>query len=168
MAAILFFWSVRKNPPQTWQNMLRFCFLSRLIEFRSVVSEEQSEMSQQPIRGQDGHLGFFFFDRPKNTNFVEDIEILLPFKFRWILFSNFREVENVPANQRLGWPYCFSSRCDKHKLGRGHWDLASYQVSLNSVLRFQRRSRKCEKLTTGGQTDDGQRNSALEPSAQVN
>ena len=30
----------------------------------------------------------------------------------------------------------------KHKLGRGRWDLASYQVLLNSVQRFQRRSRK--------------------------
>ena len=31
----------------------------------------------------------------------------------------------------------------KQKLGRRHWDLASCQVSLNSVQRFQRRSRKC-------------------------
>ena len=31
----------------------------------------------------------------------------------------------------------------KKKLGRGLWDLASCQVSLNSVQRFQRRSRKC-------------------------
>ena len=29
------------------------------------------------------------------------------------------------------------------KLGRGCWDLASYQVSLNSVQRFHGRSRKC-------------------------
>ena len=43
--------------------------------------------------GQGGH---FFIDRPENTNFVEDIEILLPVKFRWIPFSSFRgEVENV-------------------------------------------------------------------------
>ena len=40
---------------------------------------------------------------PKNTNLVEDVEILLPVKFRWILFSGFRgEVENVSANQRPG------------------------------------------------------------------
>ena len=42
-----------------------------------------------------------------------------------------------------GWPSCFSVRPEKHKLGRGRWDLASCQVSLNSVQRFQRRSRKC-------------------------
>ena len=119
----------------------------------------------------------WFSHRPKNTNWVEDIEILLPVKFCWILFSGSRgEVENVSANQRPGRPSCFSDRPEKHKLGRGHWDLASCQVSLNSVQRFQRRSQKCEKLTDGRrtdrQTDDGRRttcdhNSALEPSAQV-
>ena len=31
----------------------------------------------------------------------------------------------------------------KTKLGRGHWDLASCRVSLNSVQRFHRRGRKC-------------------------
>ena len=79
----------------------------------------------------------------KNTNVVEGIESLLPVKFRWIPFSGFGEVENVSANQRPGWPSCFSDRPKKHKLGRGCWDLASYQGSLNSVQRFQRRSRKC-------------------------
>ena len=34
----------------------------------------------QPIRGQGGHLAFPI--GPKNTNFVEDVEILLPVKFR--------------------------------------------------------------------------------------
>ena len=48
----------------------------------------------QPIRGQGGHLVFPI--GPKNTNLVEDVEILLPVRFRWILFSGFRgEVENV-------------------------------------------------------------------------
>ena len=36
----------------------------------------------------------------KNTNLVEDFEILLPVKFRWIPLSGFREeVKNVSANQ---------------------------------------------------------------------
>ena len=141
---------------------MRSCFLSSYVEFRSAVSEEKSKMSQ-PIRGQGGHLVFPI--RPKNTNLVEDVEILLPFKFRWIPFSGFTgEVENVSANQRPGRPSCFSDRPKKHKLCRGRWDLASCQVSFNSVQRFQRRSRKCEKLTTtdgrrtdGRTTDDGQR-----------
>ena len=96
----------------------------------------------QPIRGQGGHLVFPI--GPKNTNLVEDVEILLPVKFRWIPFSGFRgEVENVSANQRPGRPSCFSDRPEKHKLGRRRWDLASCQISLNSVQRFRRRSRKC-------------------------
>ena len=91
---------------------------------------------------QGGHLVFPI--GPKNTNLVEDIEILLPVKFRWIPFSGFRgEVENVSTNQKPGRPSCFSDRPEKHKLGRGRWDLTSCQVSLNSVQRLQRRSRKC-------------------------
>ena len=96
----------------------------------------------KPIRGQDGHLVFPI--GPKNTNLIEDIEILLPVKFRWIPWSSFRgEVEYVSANQRPGRPSCFSDQPEKHKLGRGCWDLASCQVSLNSVQPFQRSSRKC-------------------------
>ena len=60
----------------------------------------------QPIRDQGRHLVFPI--GPKNTNLVEEIEILLPVKFRWIPFNSFRgEVENVPANQRPGRPSCF-------------------------------------------------------------
>ena len=76
---------------------------------------------------------------PKNTNLEKDVEILLPLKFRWIPFnSSWGEVENVSDNQRPGPPSCFSDRPEKHKLCGGHWDLASCQVSLNSVPRFPR------------------------------
>ena len=86
----------------------------------------------------------FFWLARKHTNLVEGFEILLPVKFRWIRFSGFRgEKENVSANQRPGWPSCFSYRPEKHKLGRGRWDLAPWQVFFNSVQWFQRRSRKC-------------------------
>ena len=92
--------------------------------------------------GQSRH--FCLLIGPKNTNLVEDFEILIPIKFLWIPFSGFRgEVENVLTNQRPGRPSCFSDWPGKHKLGRGRWDLASCQVSLKSVQRFQRRSRKC-------------------------
>ena len=90
----------------------------------------------KPIRGQGGHLVFPIGS--KNTNLVKDIEILLPGKFHQIPFSGFRgEVENVSANQKPGLPSCFSNRPEKHKLGRGHWDLASSQVSLNSFSSFR-------------------------------
>ena len=72
----------------------------------------------QPIRGQGGH--FVFPIGPKNTNLVENVEILLPVKFRFIPFSGFREeVKNVSANQRPGLPFSFSDRPETHKLGRG-------------------------------------------------
>ena len=75
----------------------------------------------------------------KDTNLVEDVDILLPVKFHWIPFSGYRgEVKNVSANQRPGPPSCFSNRPVKHNLGRWHWDLVSCQVSLNSFQRFQR------------------------------
>ena len=106
----------------------------------SAVSEEKSKISQ-PIRSQGGPLVFPI--GPKNTNSVEDFEILLPVNIRWIPFSGFRgEVENVSANQRPERPSCFSNRSEKHKLGRGRWDLASCHVLLNSVERFRMRSKK--------------------------
>ena len=96
----------------------------------------------QPIRGQGGYLVVLI--GPKNTSLVEDVEILLPVKFCWILFRGFRgKVENVSANHRPVRPFCFSDPPEKHKLGRGHWDLASYQVSSNSFQHFQKGSRKC-------------------------
>ena len=111
--------------------MSRSCFLSSFLEFYSAVSEEKSKM-YQPIRSQGSHLVFPIV--PKNTNLVEDVAILLPIKFRWISFSGFRgEVKNVSANQRPGRQSCFSDRPEKQKLGRRRCDLASCQVSLNSV-----------------------------------
>ena len=60
----------------------------------------------QPIRGQGGH--FVFPIGRKNTNLAEDVEIVLPIKFRWILFSGYREeVENVSANQMPGGHFVF-------------------------------------------------------------
>ena len=110
----------------------------RWIPFSGFGEVEYVSANQRPWQSS------CFSDRPKNTNLVEDDEILLLVKFRWIPFSGFGgEVENVSANQRPWLPFYFSDRPKKHKPGRGCWDLASSQVSLNSVQRFQRRSRKC-------------------------
>ena len=76
--AILFFQSARKTQP--WWRTFRSCFLSSFVEFHSVVSEEKSKMSQS-IRGRGGHL-VFFSNGPINTNFVEDVEMLLPVNIR--------------------------------------------------------------------------------------
>ena len=167
-AAILFFRSVWKHKFGRGRWDLASCqvLLNSVQRFQ--------RRSRKCLRKSEARSAIlFFFIGPKNTNFVEDVEILLPTTCRWIWFSGFwGEVENVSANQRPGRPSCFSDRAKKHMLGRGLWDLASCQVSLNSVQWFQRRSRKCEKLTTDGWTDDGRtthdHNSALEPLAQVN
>ena len=90
----------------------------------------------------------YFSDRHKNTNLVENVEILLPVKCCGISFSGFRgKVKNVSVNQRPERPCCFTDRPEKHKLRRRRWDIASCQVSLNSV---QRRSRKCFSQSEAG------------------
>ena len=62
----------------------------------------------------------------------------------WNSVSSFKgEVENVTANQRPGWPSCYSNRPEKHRLGGGSWDLASCQVSLNYMKWFQRKNQNC-------------------------
>ena len=95
----------------------------------------------QPIRSWGGHL--IFLISPKNTNLVEDFEILLPVKFLWIPFSGFiREVENFSANQRPGRPSCFSDLLEKHKLGRASRALRS--CFLSSFVEFC--SAVCEEV----------------------
>ena len=80
----------------------------RWIPF-NVIREEVENVSAYQTPG--GHLVFPI--GPKNTTFVEDVEILLPIKFRRTPFRSFRgEFENVSAIQRSGWPSYFS---DRHK-----------------------------------------------------
>ena len=63
----------------------------------------------------------------------------------YINLLGWRSFWNVPPSLMNwpGWQFLFTFRPEKHKLGRGLWDLASYQVSLNSIQRFLQRSRKC-------------------------
>ena len=149
----------------------------------------------KPIRGQGGHLVFPI--GPKNRHLVEDIDIFLPDKFCWIPFGSFRgEVENVSANQKPGWPSCFSDRPEKlcvamlrrrHKNlvedveilipVKFHWiPFSSFREEVENV-KFQRRSQRRnvkvnDGWSTDGRTDDRQRimhdhSSALEPLAEV-
>ena len=57
--------------------------------------------------------------------------------YTWVQCANFFR------NRRPGRLFLFTDRPEKYKLGRGRWDLASCQVSFNSIQRFQRRSKKC-------------------------
>ena len=134
-----FFWSAKKHK----LGRGRWDLASYQVSLNSVQWFQRR--SRKCLGQSEARAAILFFrSAQKNTNLVEDVEILLPIKIRWNPFSSFyREVENVSANQRQGRPSCFSDRPEKHKLGRGRWDLDSCQVSLNSVQRFQRRSRKC-------------------------
>ena len=51
--------------------------------------------------------------------------------------------------QSKGSHLVFSDRPEKHKLCRGHWDLASCQVSLNSILRFLEEKSKMSQPIRG-------------------
>ena len=81
--------------------------------------------------------------RPKNTNLAEDVEFLLPVKFRKlnsVLRFQRRSrkcLSQSAAKQRPGWPSCFYDRPEKQKLCREHCVFASCQVSSNSVNRFR-------------------------------
>ena len=114
--------------------------MSRLEPGTSLKQEAQRATSRAPeynvplFEGLARAAILFFRSVLKTHAKVEDVGILLSIKFHWILFSGFRGgVKNVSANQRQGLPSCFSNRPEKHKLGKGRWDLASCPVSLNSV-----------------------------------
>ena len=65
--------------PEKHKRMIS-CILSGFVEFRSAVSEVSAK--QRPGRPS------WFFISPKNTNWVEDVKILLPVKFHFIPFSS--------------------------------------------------------------------------------
>ena len=125
------------------------------VTFRWIPFSGQRR-SQKCLSQSEARAAILFFQSSKNTYLVEDVKILLPAKFRWIPLGGFREVDNVSADQRQGWPSWLSDRFEKHKLGRRRWVLASCQVLSNNVQRYQRRSRNGGKLTTtdGRMTDN--------------
>ena len=63
---------------QNCQRRLIPCFLSSFLEFCSAVSEG----SRKCLSKSETTAAILFSERPKNTNLVEDVEILLPVKFR--------------------------------------------------------------------------------------
>ena len=97
---------------------------------------------------------------PPTTDLVEDVEILLPVKFRWIPLSHFRgEVENVSANQRPGQPSCFFPIGSKNtNLVEGVEILLSVKFRWNLFSGFRGEVENVKVYawrTTDGRTDDG-------------
>ena len=75
----------------------------------------------QPIKGQGGHLVFFFLISPKNASLVEDVEILLLSSF--VEFCSATSEEKLKMFQPIrgqGGHSVFSDRPEKHKHGRRH------------------------------------------------
>ena len=74
----------------------------------------------QPIRGQGGHLVFPI--SPKNTNLVEDVEILLLRLSSFVEFRSAVSEEKSKMSQPIrgqGGHLVFPIGPKKHKLGRG-------------------------------------------------
>ena len=120
----LVFFSIGPKNTNLVEDIEIFSFQSSFVEFHQAVLEKSNVT--QSIRGSGGHLVFPIGS--KITNLVEDVDILFPVKFRWIPFSGFIEVK-CPSQSEAGTAILFSDRLEKHKLGRGHWGLASCQVS---------------------------------------
>jgi len=57
----------------------------------------------QPIRGQDGHVGFRIHLKSNNTWSGPHKEYLWQV-WSWPFSRSLEEVQNVSANQRPGWP----------------------------------------------------------------
>ena len=72
----------------------------------------------------------------KNTNSMEDVEILFPVKFLNSVKGFQRRSRKCLSKSETETVILFFSRPENHKLSRWCWDLASCQVSLNSVQRF--------------------------------
>ena len=106
-SAILFFQSARKT--QIWKG--RWDLASCQVSLNSI--QQFQRRSWKYLSQSEAWQPSCFLIGPKNTNSVEDVEILLPINFHWIPFSGFREVKNVSANQRPGRPSCFS-KCPKN------------------------------------------------------
>ena len=119
------------------------------------VSKEKSKMSQQ-IRRRGGHLVFPL--GPKYTKLVEDIEIFLRVKFRWIPFSDFRgEVEHVLANQRPGGHVVFPmSPKTQTWMRKLRWCFLSSFVEFRSEV-VEEKLKKWKVNDDGRSTDDGPR-----------
>ena len=137
-----------------WKCVSQSEALAAILFFRS-AKETQTSF-------QGGHLVYLI--SPPPLNLVEDVEILLSVKFTefrsavseenlkiclsvkfpWVPFSGFKgKVENVSANQRPWRPFCFFRSAQKTQTLLRTLISCFLQSLLNSVQRFQRRSRKC-------------------------
>ena len=86
---------------------------------------------------------FLFTDQPETDKLGRGCWGLASCKVQKSIQRFQRRSRKWLTDQKPGRSSCFSNRQEKDKLGRGGWYLTSCQVSLNSVMLFPRRSRKC-------------------------
>ena len=113
---------------------------------------------------------FFRSARKKPTNLFEDVDVLLPIKFRQIPFNGFRgKIENVSANRRLTRISCYSNQSENTNLVGAVEILLPVEWRWNLFSGFRDEAENM-KINHDGRSDDGRRttrdhNSALEPSS---
>ena len=96
----------------------------------------------QPIRDQGGRIDFPIGLR--NTNFLEDVSILFPVNFCRNPSNGWRgRCQQCLYQSEARVAILVFWLAGKHKLDVGCCVLPTNQVSLNSVLRLQRRNKKC-------------------------
>ena len=132
---ILFFRSARNNQPGRGCLDLALCQVS-LNSVRWLLRSENVSANQRPRRPS------FFPIGPKTRTCERTL--------RSFFLSNFDEFCSAVSEEKSKMPQPIRGqgghrlfRIEKHKLGRGRWDLASCQFSLNFVGWFQGRNRKC-------------------------
>ena len=86
--------SDRPHETHNWLRALRSCSCQVSLHSLQQLQRRSRNVSANQRPGRPS----WFQIHPKNTNLIVDVAILLPVKFRWILFSAFRErVENVKS-----------------------------------------------------------------------
>ena len=106
------------------------------IKFRRIPFSFRGEVKNVSANQRPGWPFCFFPICLKNTNVVEGIESLLPVKFCYSVQRFLQRSRKCLRKSEAMAAILFFRSAQKHKLGRGHWDLVSYEVSLNSVQRF--------------------------------
>ena len=134
------FWGMHVSPAKH-----SYAWLPRKCDYRTDRQTDRQTERRTDRRQTKWFLCAAMLRRWQKYNAFGILKILMSIKtrgpkghisFTWVqCATSFR---NRPRRTFL-----FTDRSEKHKLCRGHWDLASCQVSLNSVQRFQRRSGKC-------------------------
>jgi hypothetical protein len=118
----------------------------RLLNIFSIGSYVKTKSSH------GSHLEFLIGKR--FTSLVQDHPMIIPAKsqFNWLggfWLEDFFKFEPIRTRYWPWQPCWISDLHQKHKSGRGPSNEHLWQVWLKSVLRFQRRRVKCEKLTDG-------------------